>query len=149
MATDGPDPPPCASDVYKRGTQVFLTHGIPSNAMESWVKLVAKRSGQEVDWHFAGGRAVVLALGDLDAVREAILYHLPEHDRRRIDEELRTYEPAMLDWLYAHPHPRPGWENNFDLVRAAAAKAPENHQRMKETELEGATLRGSQESGGS
>lgn len=81
MATDGPDPTPCNDKVFKKGTCVCITHTIPSNAMEGWVKKVAKLSGQPVDWHFAGGRAVVLALGDLKKVREAIIKLTPEHDR--------------------------------------------------------------------
>jgi hypothetical protein len=80
MATDGPDPPPCDSKVFKEGQRVFMTHSIPSNAMEGWVQKVAKLSGQPVDWHFYGGRAVVLALGDLDKVQQAIQELKPEHD---------------------------------------------------------------------
>ena len=80
MATDGPDPPPCDRDVFDHGTCVFVTHTIPSNAMEGWVKNVAKLSGQRVDWHFSGGRACVRALGDLNAVERAIEKLLPEHD---------------------------------------------------------------------
>lgn len=81
MATDGPDPTPCAPDIFQNGHNVFMTHTIPSNAMERWVQKVAKLSGQPVDWHFCGGRAVVLALGDLDKVQEAITALKPEHDK--------------------------------------------------------------------
>lgn len=81
MATDGPDPPPCDENVYKKGTHVFTTSTIPSNAMEGWVKEVAKRSGQRVDWYFFGGRAVVLALGDITKVRHTIELLMPEHDK--------------------------------------------------------------------
>lgn len=80
MATDGPDPPPCNREIYNKGTHVFTTHSISSNAMEKWVKKVAKLSGQPVDWHFYGGRAAVLALGDLKKVKEAITALMPEHD---------------------------------------------------------------------
>lgn len=81
MATDGPTPPPCDTEIFKNGVQVFVTHTIPSNAMEGWVKKVAERSGQRVDWHFAGGRAVVLALGDTAKVKSAIQELMPEHDQ--------------------------------------------------------------------
>ena len=80
MATDGPDPPPCQEDIFRKGEMVFMTHTIPSNAMEGWVQKVAAQSGQPVDWHFIGGRACVLALGDLDAVKAAIVSLMPEHD---------------------------------------------------------------------
>lgn len=80
MATDGPTPPPCERDIFENGTAVFMTHSIPSNAMEKWVKHVAEESGQRVDWTFAGGRAVVKAIGDIPRVVEAIKRLLPEHD---------------------------------------------------------------------
>lgn len=58
-----------------------MTNSIPSNAMERWVKKVAKKSARPVDWHFVGGRAVVLTTGDKKVVTEAINKLLPEHDR--------------------------------------------------------------------
>lgn len=70
-------PGKCDPDVYKNGTYVFLTHTIRSWMVEAWVEEVAKTSGQKVDWHFVGGRAVVKALGDLDAVYTAINKQLP------------------------------------------------------------------------
>jgi hypothetical protein len=81
MATDGPDPTPCDQEVFNKGKHVFTTHTIPSNAMEGWVKQVAERSGQRVDWHFVGGRAIVKALGDIPKVEQAIQDLMPEHDR--------------------------------------------------------------------
>ena len=33
-----------------------------------------------MDWHYAGGRAVILALGDLDQVRKAIVANRIMHD---------------------------------------------------------------------
>jgi len=55
--------------------------------MEGWVKQIAELSGQPVDWFFAGGQAVVLAMGDLSRVQLAIEQLMPEHDRlKRIAE---------------------------------------------------------------
>ena len=85
MATDGPDPQPCDPEIYEKGVHIFTTDTIPSNAMEGWVRQVAERSGQRVDWHFYGGRAVVLALGHLPDVVRAIAELMPEHDRLRAD----------------------------------------------------------------
>jgi hypothetical protein len=81
MSTDGPTPPPCNPEIFKSGKEVFVTSTIPSNAMECWVKQVAEKSGQPVDWHFRGGRAIVLALGDLEKVKKALNELMPEHDR--------------------------------------------------------------------
>ena len=58
----------------------MMTHSIPSAKMEEWVKKVAKLSGQPVDWHFVGGRARILALGDLGKVREAIMDLIVVHN---------------------------------------------------------------------
>lgn len=109
MATDGPDPAPCAQDIYDSGTLVFQTHSIGgSNAIERWVQSVAKASGQPVDWHFAGGRVCVLALGDLDRVRDAMRAAMPEHDR------MYRKEAASCPWMTeAQIHyPRPAWWND-------------------------------------
>lgn len=73
-------PPPCSPDIFKNGTLVMMTHTIGSQEMEAWVKKVAAQSEQSIDWHFAGGRACVLALGDLSRVRTAISELMSEHD---------------------------------------------------------------------
>lgn len=72
MATDGPTPAPCDPEIFCNGDVVFRTDTIPSNAMEDWVREVARKSGQKVDWCYQGGIAFVLALGDIDAVKKAI-----------------------------------------------------------------------------
>lgn len=35
-----------------------------SNRVERWVRSVAEKAKAQVDWHYAGGRAIVLHLGD-------------------------------------------------------------------------------------
>lgn len=110
MATDGPTPPDCVADIYERGTLMFQTASIGgSNAIERWVKKLAATSGQPVDWHFAGGRVMVLALGDLVRVRAAIREHMPEHD-----EMFRANIAGLLGDEYAssrQPY-RPAWWDN-------------------------------------
>ncbi len=88
---------------------MFQTAGIGgSNAIERWVQKIAATSAQPVDWHFAGGRVMVLALGNLARVRAAIREHMPEHDAMfRADAEaayiaLRDRREA----LYAAAHQR-------------------------------------------
>jgi len=80
MEPDERDPAPCAPEIYKNGTLVLTTHTISVDGFEEWVQAVARRSGQPVDWHFVGGVACVLALGDLGKVREAILALKDQHD---------------------------------------------------------------------
>lgn len=70
----------CDPTVYEIGTVVFLTNTIRTKRMEPWIRNVRARSGQPVDWHWIGGRAVVKAMGDLDKVREAIIALRAEHD---------------------------------------------------------------------
>lgn len=72
MATDGPDPAPCAAEIYKHGAVVYQTHGVSSNRMESWAQRIAFESGQPVDWHFMAGWAIVKGLGDLKLIQAAI-----------------------------------------------------------------------------
>ena len=81
MATDGPTPKPCDRKIFKNGTPILLIDGA-SNAVENWVKAVAKRSRVEVDWHYSGGRAQVLYLGD-------------SHDRARVEEAIIALEGTL------------------------------------------------------
>ncbi len=78
MATDGPDPIECNPEILRDGTIVAFaeTHG--ANAFEAWIQRVREDSGQRVDWHYVGGRAVVKVIGDAVAVKQAMvdLQHL-------------------------------------------------------------------------
>ncbi len=70
----------CDPEIWKKGETVFVTHSIPLEIMERWVRKVADRSKQRVGWSFIGGRAVVRALGDLDKVKVALNELKSEHD---------------------------------------------------------------------
>lgn len=82
----------CDYDVYEKGRQVFLTQTIRASNIETWVQKIAADSGQQVDWHYAGGRAIILALGDIEKVRESILQNRQMHDDFYI-EEAEKYLP--------------------------------------------------------
>ena len=43
-----------------------------SNRVERWVKRVAAKAKAQVDWHYAGGRAMILHLGDAASRRRTI-----------------------------------------------------------------------------
>lgn len=63
MATDGPTPAPCDPEIFQKGEGVCVVDG-SSNAVERWVQAVARKASARVDWHYSGGRANVLHLGD-------------------------------------------------------------------------------------
>lgn len=92
MNEDNAIPPPCDKEIFNNGTLVMMTHSIPSRRLEEWVQQVACLSGQPVDWHFAGGRARILALGDLKKVREAILDLIQDHNARQRKEVMDLRE---------------------------------------------------------
>jgi len=70
----------CNQEIYDHGHTVFLTHTISSVLMEEWTQAVAKESDQNVDWHWGCGRAEMLAVGDLNRVRKAIIKLAHMHD---------------------------------------------------------------------
>lgn len=80
MATDGPTPPPCDQEIFAKGNTILILSG-SSNMIENWVKKVVAEANARIDWHYCGGRANVLHLGD-EASRlrslEAINKLLPE-----------------------------------------------------------------------
>jgi hypothetical protein len=71
MATDGPTPQPCNPDIFKKGQGVCILGG-RSNAVERWVQAVAKKANAQVDWHYSGGRANVLHLGDRESYQRVL-----------------------------------------------------------------------------
>lgn len=76
MASDGPTPAPCNDKIFKHGQTVCVVDG-SSNAVERWVQAIAKKADAQVDWHYAGGRAMVLHLGDA-ASRDRTLVAIKE-----------------------------------------------------------------------
>ena len=66
MATDGSDPKPCDRDIFLNGVPVALLDG-PSNAVENWVKKIVETAKARIDWHYSGGIAQVLFLGDRES----------------------------------------------------------------------------------
>jgi hypothetical protein len=61
---------PCNQNVFKNGHSIATLDACMHRA-ETFVQAVAKESGQPVDWHYSGGIANVLYLGDFDKVKAA------------------------------------------------------------------------------
>jgi hypothetical protein len=93
MATDGPDPEDCDEEVFEKGKGVCVVDG-RSNAVERWVKSVAEKANARVDWHYSGGRANVLHLGD-DASRQRVLNAIDELGGKLDGRILSVDGPAL------------------------------------------------------
>jgi len=77
----------CDRGVFKDGHSICVLDARSADA-EEWVCKVAKESGQRIDWHYSGGRANVLYIGDHAKVRAAV-YKLARELRGSI---LRVYD---------------------------------------------------------
>lgn len=81
MATDGPTPPPAGADIFRNGEPVVLLDA-SSNAAERWVQAVAAAADARLDWHYSGGVAQVLHLGDSES-------------RARVEEQITRLAPTL------------------------------------------------------
>lgn len=66
-----PLPAPCDQEVFTKGRSLCAldARSVPA---EAWVQAVARLSNQQVDWHYSGGIAHVLVLGDFDRAMAAV-----------------------------------------------------------------------------
>lgn len=74
MSTYRSVPPDCCPLVFKSGKPLLFASTGPvggAQIFEEWVVKIRQKSGQPVDWHYSGGTAQVLYLGDHEAVVEA------------------------------------------------------------------------------
>ncbi len=93
MATDGPTPAPCNPKIFKHGKGICVVDG-SSNAVERWVKAVAKKAKAQVDWHYSGGRANVLHLGN-DESRQRVINAIHELEGELKGTILSVGGPAL------------------------------------------------------
>ena len=63
------DLPPCIIDI-STGNEVAWLCGPSAKLIDRFVRELAEHCGEVVDWHFVGGRARILTLGDAEKVRE-------------------------------------------------------------------------------
>jgi len=93
----------CDPEIYLNGSLVFTTHTIPSKQINGWVQKIGRLSQQSVDWHYVGGRAVIRAMGNLEAVKAAIRREIVVHDT------MFNAELAKLGLQGYQDPPRPDW----------------------------------------
>jgi len=71
-------PPPCDREVFRKGRSIMAcdtgTAECRAEDFEAWIVSVRRRlpKGSGIDWHYFGGVANVLALGDREAVLDAV-----------------------------------------------------------------------------
>lgn len=94
MSTASDDPPACDREVFEKGLGVAALDA-RMHAAEAWVKKVAAASGQRVDWHYSGGVANVLYLGDYAKVTQAI-----EQLKGELDGRIMRIFPPESHGLY-------------------------------------------------
>lgn len=78
----------CDPEIYEHGVTVCMLAGAPAEVIEGMVRRMARDSGQRMDWHYIGGRANVLVIGDVLKAQEAakdvientlsLIYHVYE-----------------------------------------------------------------------
>jgi len=64
--------PKCNPDIFENGVCVCIAAGGNAAMIEELVKMIRRDTEQPVDWHYAGGRAVILTTGDVEKVRQSV-----------------------------------------------------------------------------
>jgi len=64
-------PDECNQDIFNTGVFIGSIYNYPSPHVEAFVRYAAFLSGQQIDWHYSGGRGRVLVIGDTNAAIEA------------------------------------------------------------------------------
>jgi len=88
--------PECDKKVYKKGEHIATIINLESDEIERLVKSASNDSGQRIDWHYFGGRAVVKALGDLDKARDYLKLKLEEYGHEGY--RFTTDHDSVLPW---------------------------------------------------
>lgn len=94
MATDKLTPLDCDPEIFKKGQGVCIVDG-SSNAVETWVKLVAEEADARMDWHYCGGRANILHLGDAES-RQRVLTAIQKLESQLKGRIMSVGEPALF-----------------------------------------------------
>lgn len=64
----------CNQEIFTKGKPLLLadTYECSAAGFEVWIQNLAKQSGQKIDWHYSGGIAQVLFIGDRDKIFETM-----------------------------------------------------------------------------
>ena len=82
----------CDQEIFEKGQSVTALDAGPDEA-NAWVEAVATKANARMDWHYSGGRAHVLHLGDAEsrARVEEVIDQLAPDPNVRI---LQRYKPG-------------------------------------------------------
>jgi len=97
----------CNQEIFQSGKSVAALDARSADA-EAWVQAVAQSANARLDWHYSGGMANVLHLGDAES-RERVIQTI---------EEMRANLNGTILRLYT--------ENDQGLYRAGVSELPED-----------------------
>jgi hypothetical protein len=112
LGVEKTQPGRCVPKVWENGEQVLRLAGPRSWMIERYVKEAGKRAGVPLDWHFAGGRAVVLALrqdkekacqalGELmPTFQEAAKQAVARGDENAYEVQILGWDPALNMFMF-------------------------------------------------
>lgn len=90
----------CDPEVYKNGTPILIVASVDAYLLDGWVQMIARQSGQRIDWNFVGGRAIIKVLGDLDKVRPLMTRYRPVLDAYARAEFSFLEEDDGCNWCW-------------------------------------------------
>lgn len=64
----------CDQDIFNNGKTVAILTNIKPQILNLYCQIISEETNQKIDWHFAGGRAIVKALGNLTLIDNAMHY---------------------------------------------------------------------------
>ena len=73
MKPSSNDLPACNMNIYNNGVQVAVITGGSARLIQRYVQELAEYTGEPVDWHYVGGRGLILTTGNINKVREGIM----------------------------------------------------------------------------
>lgn len=85
-------PPSCDPAIFTHGESIAALDARKDPA-ERWVRLIARCAKAKLDWHYSGGVAHVLHLGDAES-RERVVTAIRELEGRLQGRLMQIYEPG-------------------------------------------------------
>lgn len=91
------DLPPCNPKIFKAPVVLVVDTGSVGGAalFEAWLKEFAAETGTATDWHYAGGRALVRTLNDVNEVADALLVKWESNPPLDTDGEPMTKRQSL------------------------------------------------------